>query len=115
MISPNEFPLFLGAALLFGLVVAFVIAWALSRPRINLLEKRVEVLTRTLAQTNEMLMQARRQAEAVQKELENARRNSTAPKSPVIVPTGPQPESPIVSGTAFADTLLVQPPPPKPR
>jgi len=68
--------------------------------------------------TNEMLLQARRQAEILQKEVELARRTGSVPRAPVL-PTPDAREvamADIVGATvdrAFADTLMQAPPQPR--
>lgn len=102
----------LGAAL--GAVLAFAGAWLHYTTPLRAARTRVEQLLRTLAQTNEMLMQARKQTEAVQKELEQARRSRTVPQPSAVRLTEPKPtQASVVVNSAFADTLLQSPPQPR--
>jgi hypothetical protein len=104
--------LLLGMAL--GGVLAGAGVYMRFAPRLGLLQRRHDQLMQSLSQTNEMLMQARRQTEAVQKELENARRNRTVPQAAAVRLTEPRPNNAgVVVNSAFADTLLQTPPQPK--
>jgi hypothetical protein len=102
----------LGVAL--GGVLAWAGAWMHFPPKLRLLQKRNEQLMLSLSQTNEMLMQARKQTEAVQKELENARRTRSVPQASALRLTEPRPNNAgVVVNSAFADTLLQTPPQPR--
>ena len=112
MASISLFSVLLGLAL--GVVLTFGGAWMHFGPQMRHLRKRSEQLAGTLSQTNEMLMQARRQTEAVQKELENARRNRTVPQASAVRLTEPRPSNAgVMINSAFADTLLQTPPQPE--
>jgi len=105
-------------SLLLGLVLgaglAAALAWWRLMPPWRQLRRQHEHLQQSLAQTSEMLMQARRQTEAVQKELDNARRNRTVPQPAAVRLTEPKPSNAgVVVNSAFADTLLQAPPQPR--
>jgi gas vesicle protein len=97
-----------------GGVLAFAGAYMRFAPQLRHAHRRGEQLAHSLAQTNEMLMQARKQTEAVQKELENARRTRTVPQAAAVRLTEPRPNNAgVVVNSAFADTLLQTPPQPR--
>jgi F0F1-type ATP synthase membrane subunit b/b' len=111
MASISTLSLMLGLVL--GVVLTFGGAWMHYGPQLRHLRKRSDQLSSTLAQTNEMLMQARKQTEAVQKELENARRNRTVPQATAVRLTEPRPShASVMINSAFADTLMQAPPQP---
>ncbi|MEW6704811.1 MAG: hypothetical protein AB1430_08175 [Pseudomonadota bacterium] len=97
-----------------GAGLAFGGAWWRLMPQLRQLRQRNEQLSASLSQTNEMLLQARRQTEAVQKELESARRNRTVPQPSAVRLTEPKPtNASVMVNSAFADTLLQTPPQPR--
>ena len=112
MASISILQVLMGLAL--GGVLAFAAAYMHFAPRLRQAQRRAEQLAQSLGQTNEMLMQARKQTEAVQKELENARRNRTVPQAAAVRLTEPRPNNAgVVVNSAFADTLLQTPPQPR--
>lgn len=109
MASSSFLAVLIGLAL--GALLAGGSAWALCAPRLREQRTRIDQLLRSLGQTSDMLMQARKQVEAVQKELDAARRNRVAPQPASVRLTDPKPTTPSIEvNSGFADTLLETPP-----
>jgi uncharacterized protein HemX len=74
---------------------------------------QIDQLQRQLGQANELLVQARRQAAALQQQFDQARRDHGLPQQLTLLQIhNPKPvdESIVVDGTGYADTLIQLPP-----
>ena len=111
------------AGLLIGALIAFVATRLVAGRRLADLQGRLEQMQRARDQANELLMQARRQADLFNKELDLLRRQQVLNRahggglSPVIpsvtLPVDPQkdmPASPVLN-SGFSDTLVNPRPP----
>ena len=95
-----------------GLALSFGVARLHYEMRLAPMRKRCEQLSGAHAQTSEMLLQARRQAESLQKELELARHQRRMPEIAAVRLTEPRPSNAgFMINSAFADTLMQAPPP----
>ena len=106
------------AALLLGGGTAFAVTRGIYRRKLRLVLERAQHMARVRSQTTELLLQARRQIDMLNKELEAARRLRAVAARTVAAPAVPpahgaqaaREASVVVSGSGFADTVL---PPPR--
>jgi len=94
-------------ALVAGGVGGFVATRMVYAPRLREALGRVEHLQRTREQANELLMQARRQADMLSKELELSRRVGHSRPAPLAMPVAAPPsEAPPVPDNGFSETVV---------